>query len=136
EDVADAEVVAGVAPAYSSRIAGFGAVNVNVPDLYDLERNIIADLAFLSECNESLAGFARMVLHDGFEDFVVEQKAVEAIGALQDNVALGQGLGNDVVMAHGFIANAAGQGRTVRAGHGLALEQESQLDLKSRIRMV
>jgi hypothetical protein len=80
--------VAGIASARSSGMAGFCAVDVNVPGLHDLERNVIADLAFLGQSYQPLAGFARVILHDRLENFVVEQETVKAIGALKDDFAL------------------------------------------------
>ena len=77
-----------------------------------------------------------MVFDDRLEDFVVQNVSVKAVRALQDHVPCVQGFGRDVVMAHRLVADAAGQRGAVRAGHGIALQQQAQFHLQGGVRMV
>ena len=70
-----------------------------------------------------------MVFDDRVQDFVVQNVSVKAVRALQNQVSLAQGLGRDIIMANRLVADAAGQGRAVRTGHGIALQQQAQFHL-------
>ena len=97
---------------------------VHIPDLDDLDRDVVAHLSFFSQGNKAFACLAGMILDEAIENFVVQQVSVEPIRAVQDEIIFLQGDIGDIVMTHRFITDAPGQSRSVGAGHGLAFEQQ------------
>ena len=82
---ADAQVAAWPLRILAAPAAPLGAIHI--PDLHDLHGNVVADLALFGQGDQAFAGLAGMVFDGRLEDLVVQEVAVEAVGALQDQVA-------------------------------------------------
>ena len=72
------------------------------------------------------------MLADQFANLIIENKGVQAVGTVQEEVPVVQELGREIGMAVWLHADGASQLAPLRAGHGLALQHQAQLDRDGR----
>ena len=64
-------------PSFAPGARGLGrSGGIDIPHLYDLRGNVVADLPFLGQGNQPFTGFSRMVFHRRFEDLLIQDEPV------------------------------------------------------------
>ena len=82
---------------------------------------------FSGQGHQLLAGVVGVGAADDLAHLLVEHAGVQAVGALEDEVAVVEELGREVGLAEGLAAQAARQLASLRARHRLPLEQRPSL---------
>lgn len=88
---------------------------------------MLSSLPRLGQGEQFLAGVVRMGTGDDLAHFLVEDAGVEAVRALENEIAVAQELGREVRLAERLEAEVPGEFAPLRARHRLALEHETQL---------
>ena len=103
-----------------------------IPDLDQLKRDVVVAAALFDQRDELAAGIVGMMAADDGAHLVIQDVGVQAVGAMEDEVAVVEKLGGEFRLAGRLHPHAARQLAALGARHRLALEHEPELHRQGR----